>query len=76
MSRISILALTAAVLSIVAAVPASAAPSFTRAGGFTKVSPAMVAARPQSSFRPGSWVMLNPQPLPPRVLRGGVGLFR
>ena len=27
-------------------------------------------------MRPGGWVSLNPQPLPPRILRGGAGVSR
>jgi hypothetical protein len=77
MSRMSIFALAAtALLAISAAVPASAAAQVARLGGFSKFSSAVFATRSQSATRPGSWVMLNPQPLPPRVLRGGAGMFR
>ena len=76
MSRMSNFALTAAaVLSISAAIPASAATQVGRLA-FTKFSSAAYVIRSQSAARPGSWVMLNPQPLPPRVLRGGAGIAR
>jgi hypothetical protein len=76
MSRMSIFALTAAaLLSISAAVPASAAVQFSRfAAG--KFGSAAYVTRSQAAARPGSWVMLNPQPLPPRILRGGAGIYR
>ena len=70
MSRKSILVLAvAAVLSNSAVVPASAGTASAypgRLGGSTKFSSAALTARSQSTFRPGSWVMINPQPLPPR----------
>lgn len=76
MSRMSIFALAAAaVLSASAAAPASAAAAFGRLA-LTKFSSAVYATRSQSAARPGSWVMLNPQPVPPRVLRGGKSMFR
>jgi len=76
MSHKSILALTAAaVLSISVAVPASAASQYVRLA-YTKFSSATYVTRSPSVARPGSWVMLNPQPLPPRVYRGGFGMFR
>jgi hypothetical protein len=76
MSRTSILALTAAaLLSISAAAPASAATQFGRLA-YTRLSSAAYSMRSQSAARPGSWVMLNPQPLPPRVYRGGGVTYR
>jgi len=70
MSRKSIFVLAvAAVLSGSAVVPASAGTASAhpgRLGDPTRLSSAALTARSQSTFRPGSWVMINPQPLPPR----------
>ena len=70
MSRKSIFVLAvAAVLSSSAVVPASAGTASAypgRLGNSTKFSSAALTARSQSTFRPGSWAMINPQPLPPR----------
>ena len=66
MSRKSIFVLAAAAaLSSSAVVPASAGTTSAypgHLGDATKFS----SAASQSTFRPGSWVMINPQPLPPR----------
>jgi hypothetical protein len=78
MCRKSIFVLAvAAVLSGAAVAPASAGTASAypgRLGDSTKFSSAALTARSQSTFRPGSWVMINPQPLPPRA--GGAGRFR
>jgi hypothetical protein len=70
MSRKSIFVLAvAAVLSSSVVVPASAGTVSAypgRLGDSTKFSSAALTARSQSTFRPGSWAMINPQPLPPR----------
>jgi hypothetical protein len=70
MSRKSIFVLAvAAVLSSAAVVPASAGMVSAYPGRLadsTEFSSAALTARSQSTFRPGSWAMLNPQPLPPR----------
>jgi hypothetical protein len=67
MSRKSIFVLAiAAVLSSSAAVPGTASAYPGRLGDSTKFSSAALTAPSQSTFRPGSSVMINPQPLPPR----------
>jgi hypothetical protein len=71
MSRNSILILAAtAVLGVSAAAPASAGMASASLGHFAGASKPGVtafAASSQTAARPGSWAMLNPQPLPPRV---------
>jgi len=67
MSRKSIFILAvAAVLSSSAVVSGTASAYPGGLGDSTKFSSAALTARSQSSFRPSSWAMINPQPLPPR----------
>jgi hypothetical protein len=40
----------------------------------TAINPANAASL--SGLRPGNWVMINPQPLPPRILSNGAGAHR
>jgi hypothetical protein len=70
MSRRSIFVLAVAVVlssSALVLVSAGTGSAYRgRLGDSTRFSSAALTPRSQFTFRPGSWVMINPQPLPPR----------
>jgi hypothetical protein len=67
-TKLCLSTLAAAMLMQIGTASASPLPA-----AYTRVSPAMPANVAQGALRPGVANALNPQPLPPRVVRGLVG---